>query len=180
MLYFIALIPPKPLQQEITAIKQDFADRFESRKALRTMPHITLKAPFKIPESERATFEKWFADLRFDAIDFRIKLDGFGAFEQDHPVVFIKPEMNGEMAALQRETVEKIAAKVPASISHTDRDFHPHITIGYRDLTPENFEKAWNVYKTHAFEAEFRADAIHLLRHDGTQWVVVSSVKLTH
>ena len=43
-LYFIAIIPPQEICEAITAIKQDFAERFKSSKALKIIPHNHFKS----------------------------------------------------------------------------------------------------------------------------------------
>lgn len=51
--------------------------------------------------------------------------------------------------------------------------FHPHMTVGYRDLTFENFQKAWKVYKEKEFKTKFLVNEISLLRHDG-KWTPIA------
>lgn len=36
---FLALLPPPALQEQVTAIKQQFAEQFASQAALRSPPH---------------------------------------------------------------------------------------------------------------------------------------------
>ena len=88
-LYFIALIPPNELREKITAFKQDFANRFNSKKALKVFPHITLKAPFKFSTGMHGVLLKWFNDLHVLQKPFNIQLQNFGEFENKRsPVVF--------------------------------------------------------------------------------------------
>ena len=52
--YFIAIIPPSPILEEVQEIKNYFKDKYESRAALNSPPHITLHMPFfwKIDEED--------------------------------------------------------------------------------------------------------------------------------
>lgn len=50
-LYFIALVLPSPLYEEVTRLKEYFRDRYNSKAALRSPPHITLHMPFKWKEN---------------------------------------------------------------------------------------------------------------------------------
>ncbi len=52
-LFFIAVLPPKEIQAEVTRFKEYAAGHFHSSRALRSPPHITLISPFQWPE-ERA------------------------------------------------------------------------------------------------------------------------------
>ncbi|MGK7915884.1 MAG: hypothetical protein AB4038_10100 [Prochloraceae cyanobacterium] len=40
-LFFIALLPPEEIQQNVTKIQQHFAQVYSSRAALKSPPHIT-------------------------------------------------------------------------------------------------------------------------------------------
>ncbi|HEX6915072.1 MAG TPA: 2'-5' RNA ligase family protein, partial [Chitinophagaceae bacterium] len=94
-LYFVAVIPPQPLCGKITAVKQDFRERFHSSHALRLVPHITLKAPFSFPDEKKPEVLDWFAQLPVPAAAFRQKLSGFDCFRSKrNPVIFIVPELN--------------------------------------------------------------------------------------
>src|SRR5688572_29571657 len=59
-LYFIAIIPPSNISAEVTKFREDFAVRFQSKAALRNMPHITLKAPFAFPKANHEQVLHWF------------------------------------------------------------------------------------------------------------------------
>jgi 2'-5' RNA ligase len=177
-LFFIAIVPPKALADAVTAVKQDFADRFESHRALRIIPHITLQPPFKLFEGKRKGLLEWFEKLNVDAGKFEIALNGFGAFNHPkNPVVFIQPEASENLNKLQRQLIERLSNLLPKQIA-TDGRFHPHMTVAYRDLTPENFRKAWAEYESKQFLGTFEATAFHLLEHDGTKWNIVATKNL--
>jgi len=73
-LYFIAIIPTKEICDEIEVFKFDFTQHFESHEALRVIPHITLKAPFKLAVFKHADLLEWFKKLFFNSGRFQIKL----------------------------------------------------------------------------------------------------------
>lgn len=52
------------------------------------------------------------------------------------------------------------------------------MTIGYRDLTFENFENAWNKYQNLKYLRKFQVEKILLLRHDFGKWKVLDEKKL--
>ena len=53
---------------------------------------------------------------------------------------------------------------------YKDLPFHPHMTVAFRDLKKPNFVKAWEEFKDKLLDAEFIADRICLLKHDGKRW----------
>src|SRR4051812_20121753 len=94
-LYFISIIPPQKIREAVTEIKQDFAERFKSSKALKVIPHITLKAPFKFPSEKHTEVLRWFVSMNVTTNFFQQELKDFGNFaNKRNPVIFIEPVMN--------------------------------------------------------------------------------------
>jgi len=173
-LYFIAIIPQHKLCDEINSFKNDFATRFNSKKALKLPPHITLKAPFKLTTNAHDSLLQWFANLRFSGKAFSIELKDFGAFQNGyHPVVFINPVMNTELSLVQKEMIAGFKNYFPAQAQYTDLKFRPHLTIAYRDLTLQKFREAWKEYKAKCFHAILEVTGIYLLQHDTRQWNII-------
>src|SRR5690349_10736782 len=105
-LYFIAIIPPQQIQEIVTEIKQDFAERFKSSKALKVIPHITLKAPFKIPAEKHTEVLRWFASTSITVNSFQQTIKNFGSFvNKRNPVIFIEPVMSESLKTLQRNVI---------------------------------------------------------------------------
>jgi 2'-5' RNA ligase len=180
-LYFIAVVPFSDLQNKVNELKRDIATRFNSARALKVVPHITLKAPFLWPATSHATLLKWFDNLKLPEHSFTLALQGFGSFKnKKNPVIFIKPVANLPLTLLQRELINSFAALEPAIVQPIDKNFTPHMTIAYRDLTPANFEKAWEEYSHKEFEEQFEINAVHLLQHNGTQWNIIASKPLAN
>src|SRR5687768_6780194 len=148
-LYFIAIIPSQKICAEITGFKKDFADRFESKKALKVIPHITLKAPFKVPAAELSKLEQWFQQLYINLETFEIELKDFGAFHnKNNPVVFVQPIMNIHLYSLQQEIIRSFKVFSPqVPVMELELKYKPHITVAYRDLEPERFRQAWKEYQ---------------------------------
>lgn len=178
-LYFIALIPQKDLYDSIIEIKNDFATRFNSKRALRVMPHITLKAPFWLPVSEHSNLTGWFQNLSIGQPKFQIGLKGFGSFESKrNPVIYVQPIKNTELTALQRELIRNFNTVFHTAIQPTDLKFKPHMTVAYRDLSFEKYLEAWKEYVQKEFKAIFNVSSFHLLQHDTRQWNIIATHNL--
>jgi 2'-5' RNA ligase len=178
-LFFIALIPNRESREKINTFKLDFSKRFGSSKALKVYPHITLKAPFKCSEGGKSELLNWFTQMNTRQEPFSIELNGFGAFHNKHnPVVFINPVINSDLIQLQKELMIGFNSIFPAYIHPVDVNFKPHITVAYRDLTPEKFSEAWQEYKHKPFNDVFDVTAIYLLEHDRNKWNIISTYKL--
>ncbi|HEX5025615.1 MAG TPA: 2'-5' RNA ligase family protein [Agriterribacter sp.] len=178
-LYFIALIPQKELQEAITAYKIDFAERFDSKAALKVVPHITLKAPFTLPQNQHQLLIQWFPGLNINSGRFNIELKDFGCFfSKYHPIIFINPVTNTTLYEMQKEIITSFKNNCPGKTHPVDLKFVPHITVAYRDLTPAKFSEAWKEYHHKKYHALFEVNCIYLLQHDGTQWNVISTYPL--
>ena len=171
-LYFIALITPDAISAEITGFKNDMAQNYSTKAALKSMPHITLKAPFNLPAENHAALLHWFANLGIATSPFEIDINNFGSFANaKNPVIYVHPVMSPSLSGLQKQIItdfEKTYPEIP--VHYLEQQFRPHITIAYRDLLYPDFERAWAVYKHKTYKAAFTTYSFWLLQHDGTQW----------
>ncbi len=178
-LYFIAILPPKEISEKVIAIKQEFADRFESSRALRPPPHVTLQALFKMDDKDQATLEKMLGDFFRPFPVFKIEFSNFGSFaNRRNPVIFIQPLPNAMLNNMHKHLM-MFLRKLDFSEENTSLHFNPHMTVAYRDLTAANFKKAWPEFAKRDFEASFMVEKIHLLRHDGKKWIPVAEFELS-
>lgn len=163
-LYFIAVAPHRELREKARSFSKDFKDRFNSVKSYRNFPHITLIPPFTREEALEKDLIELFQNLKIETKSFTQKLNGFGSFPNPkNPVIFIKPENTEEIQALYKE--------VQAQTNfHPFKKPNPHLTVAYRDLLFENFEKAWAEYAEKEFKEEFLVDKICLFKHFNGKW----------
>jgi 2'-5' RNA ligase len=174
-LYFVAIIPPPGLRGAITDIKQDFKERFNSKHALRLVPHITLKAPFSCNDDQRVI--DWFTNIPVAVSPFEQKLHNFNCFaNKRNPVIFIDPELGPALKQLQKEVILDFKNNFPSiQVPQNELRFHPHMTVGYRDLSYENFKLAWSEYKDRTFDVSFMVENFCLLQHDKKQWNIINN-----
>lgn len=180
-LYFIAVVPPDAIAASITAFKLDFAQNYNSRAALKNMPHITLKAPFKTGAEKHARVLGWFAQLPLPEKPFDVVLKDFGIFDNPkNPVVFVHPVITDALAELQNEIITGFEKAFPDIALHfTEQHFKPHMTIAYRDLAYTEFKKAWAQYAHKTYHAQFKVTMVYLLQHNGTAWQIIAQRALT-
>ena len=81
-LFFIAIILPAEICDAITEFKREVADRFQSKAALKLVPHITLKAPFKLLPADSVGVINWFETMPVTIQPFEQKLQDFGGISQ--------------------------------------------------------------------------------------------------
>lgn len=169
-MYFIAIYPPQNIIEEIKIFKQDFALHYENSKALKNEAHITLFPPFSREITSENDILEAFQKINTTVSPFEIELNGFGSFANPkNPVIFVKPENNGQLNDLYLRVTE--------IFNFMNYSFHPHVTVGYRNLTWENYLKAWEQYQDREYKTKFLVDKILLLRHD-ENWIPIAEKRL--
>ena len=171
-LYFIAVLPPQKIQEEITLLKQEIAEHFGSKHALKSPPHITIHMPFKWKDKRFSELEQVMNHLNTDLEPFQIELKNFDFFEPR--VVFVDVVPSEALEALQHKVVDACRKTLKLdNANYKDRAFHPHVTIGFRDLKKPRFYEAKKVFEQRTIGFAFDVSNISLLKHDGTRWNVV-------
>ncbi|WP_421763876.1 RNA 2',3'-cyclic phosphodiesterase [Ekhidna sp.] len=171
-LYFIAVVPPGDIQEEITQLKHEIAEKYGSSHALKSPPHITLHMPFKWKEKRFNELANVMNKLNEDLTPFQVELKGFDFFEPR--VVFVDVAENEKLNQLQKEVVNACRKELKLdNANYKDRPFHPHVTIGFRDLKKQMFYAARKEFENRALNYEFTVHRVELLKHDGFRWNVV-------
>ena len=178
-LYFIALIPPDPLKRQVHDIKLEMKQRYNSSHALNAPPHITLLSPFRMSDEHQNELDDLLQKLAHEYSPFEVHLKGYSSFPPR--VLFIDIESQPKLMELQ-SNIEQTARAHPEifSYNYSDRPYHPHMTIAFKDLSPSQFHKAWEHYQDKDFEARFTTDQLCLLRHDGKNWEVIKAFSFDH
>ena len=171
-LYFIAIVPPPPIQEEIMGFKYAMADEFGSKHALNSPPHITLHMPFKWKDKKLDKLVNLMNQLNDELKPFSMELKDFDFFEPR--VVFVDVVPNSKLDKLQKNVVN-LCRKVLKldNGNYKDQGFHPHVTIGFRDLKKRMFYEAKTAFENKVYKARFSVHEISLLKHDGKKWNTV-------
>lgn len=169
--YFIALLPPQEIQDYVTAIKQQFSDRYHSRAAFKSPPHITLQPPFELRSANLPVLKQCLTTFANHQKPVPVNLSGFAAFPPR--VIYINVLKTQELLILQTDLIAYLETTLeivdPVSKS---RSFSPHMTVAFRDLTRQNFKAAWLEFQQQELQFEFTANYLTLLLHDGKRWNV--------
>jgi len=178
-IYFIALLPNAEVGKEIIRIKQEFADNYDARLALRVLPHITLQAPFTAdPVIENALCTE-LADFAAAQSPFDIHLDGFGAVHlKNRRVLYIHVEKDPALQGLHTRLIGFLRKEFGFSSMLARYGYNPHISVALNDLKNRELEAAWEEYHNKPFEAAFRVNNLYIFRHTGTSWEVLQKCRL--
>lgn len=175
--FLIALIPPEPICEEITGFKKYCWEKYHSKGALSSPPHITLHMPFEWREEKTDVLNDTLQQVAKGHEDFIISLKNFSGFPPR--VVFVNVESNKSLSSLQKDIVKHGKENLHLNnANYRDLPFHPHITLAFKDLKKENYEKAMRDFQTQKYERTFTAGKISLLRHNGERWEEMSAFGL--
>jgi len=170
-MYFIAIYPPQEIIEEVKVFKKDLAIYYANSKALKNGAHITLFPPFSRELELESDIHSAFQKINTEMTPFEIELNGFGSFPNPkNPVLYVQPTENLYLTELYQ--------RVKQQFNFGKYSFHPHMTVGYRNLTWENYLKAWDKYKGKEYKTKFLVDKILLLRHE-ENWIPIAEKKLT-
>ena len=167
-LKLIAIVLPEPLASFVREQQKFISETWGCRQALRTPPHITLIPPLKLTDKEILAVESIVYDMSQNHSVFILNINGFDAFKPR--VVFIKPDLPEDLKLLQSNLEKGISKRFPGLLEN-DRDFHPHITLAYRDVTPEKFKEIWKHFRRKEFNTSVKVDRIQILDHTKEGWI---------
>ncbi len=169
--YFVAIVPPEPVQNEIHEMKQVMCNQFNSCASLNSPPHITLHMPFLWKQKKRQELLDFFQNLTLKNTSFSldvIKVDSFS-----NRVIFLGLEKSDPLKEFQSGLILAMKRKLNLfNAAYKDRPFHPHITLAFRDLKKQYFNEAFLYFEKEAYQRSFLVEAYTLLKHDGINWQV--------
>jgi 2'-5' RNA ligase len=170
-LYFIAILPAQELRQEVTTLKNYMAQKYFSKAALTSPPHITLFPPYRREEHDENLVSNSLLAFAEKQTGFEISLTGFGSFKPS--VIFIKPEHNELLNSMQSQLLIHLKSTISLQDAQNERPYHPHMTIAARDLKKNFFYDAWEEFKEKEFKRTFEVKSIFLLKHNGKHWDIL-------
>jgi 2'-5' RNA ligase len=170
-LYFVALVLPETLNEQIKQFKTFMQERWGCAVGLKSPAHITLIPPFWMNETLEESFCNDIDSLCKTIMPFVVATKNFSAFKPR--TIFIEPVLDGFLKKL-KEATDHFCKMHPQYGAKADpRPFHPHITIATRDLHKRAFAEAWPYFENKKFEASFNADGLSVLRHNTKNWDVI-------
>lgn len=168
-LYFLALIPPSPVFEEALSIKEYFKEKYHSKGALNSPPHITLHMPFEWKEKKEEKMIRALEEFCKDKTSFTVSMQNFSCFAPR--VIYIDVKPNEDLIKLQAQLHRFCKTELNLfNAQYRDLPFHPHLTVAFRDLKKEQFTLAWQEFQQKTFSGEFDVDKITLLKHSGVYW----------
>lgn len=168
--YFLAIVIPSPIFEEIEDIKHKLYHVYNLKGALRSPAHITLHRPFEWKEKNEEILINQLYEFKFDK-PFLIPLKNYSFFEPR--VVFIDVPNNESLTELHTELKLFCQKKLKLLNEVNDlRGFHPHITIAFRDLKKPLFYELKKEFENKEYSNSFNYSGFSLLKFE-KKWEVI-------
>ncbi len=170
-LLLIGIIPSKKICGEVNQFKLFAKEHFQSGHALNAPPHITLISPFHLEMPDFQALDSTLKVFVKNQKEFYLGLDNFSAFPPR--VIFVDIIANVELNTLKIELSKALKEKLNLADKDHKRDFHPHLTVAFKDLTKERFEPAWQHFSKKKYSRSFLVKSIFLLKHENKKWHIL-------
>jgi 2'-5' RNA ligase len=178
-IYFIALLPTAEAGKEIIRLKQEFAEKYGARHAVKVLPHITLQVPFTADPFLEKTITAELTEFAATLSPFEVSLNGFGTYpHKEQKILYINVEREKAIMETHRKLMSFLRKELGFSEMLARNIFNPHITVAFKDLSAEQFAAAWPAYEHRSFRLSFRVNNLYFLRHNGVSWEVLQKCRL--
>jgi 2'-5' RNA ligase len=158
--YLVVLSPHQALWDEITAIKKEFAEKYQCPFAYGTKPHVTLiKFAQRKMMEDRIRLQLRNIFNRNSPI--KIELKDYGSFPTH--TIYINITSKVPIVNIVKDLKEAQRLMKPDEENKPFFITEPHLTIA-RKLLPWQYEKAWLAYSHSFFTGRFIADSALMLR----------------
>ena len=170
-MYFIALVAPPEIDQQVLKWKNYFKEHFQCIVALKSPAHITLVPPCWMKEELEDDLIRSISAFSNSKNRFEITLKNFAAFKPN--VIYVDVLKNEILNDLHESLNDFIDQQNKFPQKKEDRSFHPHVTLATRDLYKKAFYEAWETFYEKKYEAKWMVNGISLLRHNKKNWDVI-------
>ncbi len=167
-MYFIAVLAPESINEQVLQWKYFMRDRFSCVVALKSPAHITLISPFWMDSSLQPQLEASLDSFSSQRKKFPVTVKNFDCFKPR--VIFVHVEQSKTLERLKEDLENNLLANSLFPIKKEARAFHPHITLANRDLHKKDFLLAWEHFKNKKYEDSFPVKGISLMKHTGAKW----------
>lgn len=168
-LYFIALIPDSPVLQQLQRLKEEASEVFGTKAALRSPPHITLVPPFRLLDHRQVNqVSDLLERAASDTLRVTIRHDGWGHFGDR--VLYAAVAHAEEISDLY-DRLKNNPVLQEYRIGFHSR-FHLHLTIAFRDLSPQVFPAVLAHFSGRGMTVQWQAHSLYLL-YLSDRWKVI-------
>lgn len=173
--YFLAIVPDGPIQNKCTEIKNEIRDKFNVKYALKSPAHVTLKMPFSYNEAKEDKLIQLLRNFLLPVESFPVSFGGVDTFGKR--VIFLKVKSDDRLTKLQSGLKEFCKRELNLVDELSDRNFHPHMTIAFKDLKEIHFENILDLIKKQEIKGSLQVERITILKRIDARWIPLAELK---
>lgn len=177
-IYMLAIMPPTELAQDIRNIQLEIGRKYDTKEAIKRPVHITLVPPYKATAETEETIINEMTEWAALQIPFPVTLENYGVFRNRSPVLYISVARNDLLQLFHKDLDRKVRQVLPGTDIRKNMPFHPHVTVGFKDLSPEQFVHAEREYNNKEFFSTFVVDHFYFWKHNGSNWEVQADFEI--
>lgn len=169
--YYVAIVPEGEIQTRLQQLKLHVSVHYNTKAAMKSPAHVTLFPPFEADENVenhlRETLDGAVAEFK----PFNLVTNNFDFFAPR--VAFVALEHNVQLSKLERAVRHRLKELPFLRRTKIQSHFHPHITIGNRDWTREQFEACRKELETKKNSEVITVNSVCLLRFNQVYWETI-------
>lgn len=172
-MYYIAIVLPRELDEQIIRFKYYMLEKYEAKVGLKSPAHITIVPPFWLHPEREDDLRSDLDSLARDIQPFPLSTKDFSAFKPR--TIYIDVVPSEPLKEIKKKADRFFSERSQYGIKPENRAFNPHITIATRDLHKAAFAEAWPYFKDREFRKDWQAEGLSLLRHNKKNWDVIQT-----
>lgn len=174
--YFLAIIPNSSFFDQVEGLKESIKQDFGSKYALKSPAHVTVKMPFSYSEKNEGKLKGLLGNFIEKHQQFTLRIHGVDCFGKR--VIFLKVDAPTTLFELQAGLKIFCQRELHLMPELSDRNYHPHMTVAFKDLKPSSFEGIYRKVKEEKLDFYSNVLEIWLLKKEEGRWVKNHSFSL--
>jgi 2'-5' RNA ligase len=109
---------------------------------------------------------------------FSLSLGGIGSFGKR--VAFLKIKYPPELKESQQRLLAFTRVVLKKDIEISDRNYHPHMTMAYRDVKKDQFQQVMDYLEPRKIKGSFKISEVSLLKKNNGTWNIIERFQLAN
>lgn len=174
--YFLAIVPEGEFQDQVTRLKLDIREKFQSKYALKSPAHVTVKMPFGYNEAKESQLIAMLEGFMGRYNQMSLKIKGVKTF--GNRVIYLGVDADKDLFDFQSELKTFCKKELNLVDELSDRNYHPHMTIAFKDIKKTQFQDIFQFAANDNLKKDMLVKKIFLLKKLEGKWVVWRKVPL--
>ncbi|MEB2773735.1 2'-5' RNA ligase family protein [Algoriphagus sp. D3-2-R+10] len=174
--YFLAIVPEGEFQEQVTNLKLEIKELYQAKYALKSPAHITVKMPFVYNEAKEEKLTEKLGSFIKSYESMFITIKGVKTFGER--VIYLGVEAGQDLYVFQKEMKTFCKKELNIVDELSDRNFHPHMTIAFKDIKKSQFQNILQFSSGMNLTEEMVVNKIALLKKVEGRWALYKRIEM--